>query len=273
MGEDAKDRGEGPPTASGGSGSGGEGGGSGGDKEVRCLFDALPRSFSAAARRPGSPPRRRRARASNDPTTRETDPNVSSLPAQASGGSGSDGNQSQERDNSAVRFSGSQRNDHDYAMRARAMLPPPSAHAARPAETRAIVREKHRKPPSVPLRARRRERRSRGAPSIPRVLPRPRAPRDSLVSHPSLSSLNALQIPRLSESPRARREASPEEVEGGGSVGARSDKPDSNGMGEAGDGGSGNGSGEDDDSKPKNQPPVSPAPRFDSRLPAQDRPG
>ena len=34
-------------------------------------------------------------------------------------------------------------------------------------------------------------------------------------------------------------------------------------MGEAGDGGSGNGSGEDDDSKPKNQPPASPAPRFD----------
>ena len=34
-----------------------------------------------------------------------------------SGGSGSDGNQGQERDNSATRFSGSQRNDHDARMR------------------------------------------------------------------------------------------------------------------------------------------------------------
>lgn len=177
MGRDAKDRGEDRPTASGGSGSGGEGGGSGGDKEVRCPIDSLPAAFSAAARRPGSPPRRRRARASNDPTTRETDPNVPSLPAQASGGSGSDGNQSQERDNSATRFSGSQRNDHDYAMRY--ARPPPRAlraNAARPAETRASVREKHRGPSSVPPRASRRERRERGAPPNPRVPPRPHAP-------------------------------------------------------------------------------------------------
>lgn len=137
----------------------------------------FPVAFSAAARRPGSPPRRRRARASNDPTTREIDPNVSSLPAQASGGSGSDGNQSQERDNSATRFSGSQRNDHDYAMRY--ARPPPRAlraNAARPAETRARVREKHRGPSLVPPRASRRERRARGAPPNPRVPPRPHAP-------------------------------------------------------------------------------------------------
>lgn len=102
----------------------------------------FPVAFSAAARRPGSPPRRRRARASNDPTTRETDPNVSSLPAQASGGSGSDGNQSQERDNSAVRFSGSQRNDHDYAMRC-ARCPPPALRARR--ATRRNTRDRSRK--------------------------------------------------------------------------------------------------------------------------------
>ena len=101
----------------------------------------FPVAFSAAARRPGSPPRRRRARASNDPTTRETDPNVPSLPAQASGGSGSDGNQSQERDNSAVRFSGSQRNDHDYAMRC-ARCPPPALRARR--ATRRNTRDRSR---------------------------------------------------------------------------------------------------------------------------------
>ena len=101
----------------------------------------FPVAFSAAARRPGSPPRRRRARASNDPTTRETDPNVSSLPVQASGGSGSDGNQSQERDNSAVRFSGSQRNDHDDAMRC-ARCPPPALRARR--ATRRNTRDRSR---------------------------------------------------------------------------------------------------------------------------------
>jgi hypothetical protein len=170
MGEDAKDRGEDRPTASGGSGSGGEGGGSGGDKEVRCPIDSLPATFSAAARRPGSPPRRRRARASNDPTTRETDPNVPSLSAQASGGSGSDGNQSQERDNSATRFSGSQRNDHDYAMRYARSLPAPSARTPRdpPKHARASAKNVEDHPRSHPARAPTRTSRARRPAEPPR---------------------------------------------------------------------------------------------------------